>query len=266
MSTVRGKRRRPAGAVPARRAPTEPVRRARTTVRREIGGVPMSTVLLSAAMLIALVGGLAFAFDLIPDFGPGPTPTAAPITPRPLPSGLGPPSATPLAIPPAAPAGDGTQATIETRLGNIVMELYTDSSPVAAQNFINLADAGFYNGVVFHRIVPDFIIQGGDPEGTGGGGPGYTIPDEPLVGTYTRGTVAMARTGAPNSQGSQFFVVVADSPNLAQGSNGNPYAIFGRVVSGMDVVDRIVAMPNAGDPGNEALDPVVMDRVTIQRP
>lgn len=268
MSTARGKRRRPAGAVPARRAPTEPVRRVRTTARREIGGVPMSTVLLSAAMLIALVGGLAFAFDLVPDLGPGPTPTAAPVTPRPLPSGLGPPSATPLASPPAAPAGDGTQATIETRLGNIVMELYTDSSPVAAQNFINLADAGFYNGVVFHRIIPDFMIQGGDPEGTGSGGPGYTIQDDPVVGEYLRGMVAMARPAGqggsliPNSQGSQFFIVVADSSFLS----GGGYSIFGRVVSGMDVADQIVVMPNAGEPGNEALDPVVMDRVAIQRP
>ena len=143
------------------------------------------------------------------------------------------------------------------------MELYTDSSPVAATNFINLAEAGFYEGVPFHRIVPGFMIQGGDPTGTGGGGPGYTIPDEPLVGEYTRGTVAMARTGAPNSQGSQFFIVVADSPNLSAGSNGNPYAIFGRVESGMDVADEIVS----GEASRElAVDPVLITRVTIQRP
>lgn len=271
MSTVRGKRRRPAGAAPERREPNAPVRRATPPARREIGGVPMSTVLLSAAMLIALVGGLAFAFDLIPDFGPGPTPPPGAVTPRPLPSGLAPPDATPLANPPAAPAGNGTRATIETRLGNIVMELYTDSSPVAAQNFINLADAGYFDGIVFHRIVPDFVIQGGDPEGTGGGGPGYTIKDDVVVGEYVRGVVAMARpanqdqSAIPDSQGSQFFIVLDDS--VAQDlSKAGLYAIFGNVVEGMDVVDEIAAMPAGGAGGQTALDPVVMDRVTIQRP
>ncbi|MBA2556984.1 MAG: peptidylprolyl isomerase, partial [Chloroflexi bacterium] len=130
---------------------------------------------------------------------------------------------------PAEPAGDGTTATISTELGDVTIELYTDSAPVAAANFINLAESGFYEGVVFHRIVPDFMIQGGDPEGTGIGGPGYTIPDEPYAGQYTRGTVAMARTAAPNSQGSQFFIVVADSPFL----EGGGYTIFGNVTSGM---------------------------------
>src|SRR6266545_4684552 len=110
------------------------------------------------------------------------------------------PSPSPLASPPAAPSGDGTTATIHTDLGDIIFELYTDSAPVAATNFINLAQAGFYNGVGFHRLVPDFMIQGGDPEGTGGGGPGYMIQDEPVVGDYTRGIVAMARTTAPDSQ------------------------------------------------------------------
>jgi peptidyl-prolyl cis-trans isomerase B (cyclophilin B) len=221
----------------------------------------MSTVLLSAAMLIALVGGLAFAFGLVPDFGPGPTASPGSVTPRPLPSGLGPPDATPLASPPAAPAGNGTRATI-------VMELYTDSSPVAAQNFINLADAGFFDGIVFHRIVPDFVIQGGDPEGTGGGGPGYTIKDDAVVGEYVRGTVAMARPAGqggsliPDSQSSQFFIVLADSVAQELPKSGM-YAIFGNVIEGMDVVDQIAAMPASGQ---NALDPIVMDRVTIQRP
>jgi cyclophilin family peptidyl-prolyl cis-trans isomerase len=215
-----------------------------------------------AVILIGLVG-LAYALGWI---GPGASPSPSP---QPSLSGLQPPAATPLANPPAAPAGDGTTATITTEFGDIVIELYTDSSPVAAQNFINLAEAGFYDGVVFHRLVPEFMIQGGDPQGTGGGGPGYTIPDEPIVGEYTRGTVAMARTRAPNSQGSQFFIVVKDSAFLA---NANPgYAIFGRVLSGMEVVDEIVALPTANDEpggrGGTALDPVpVMDEVTIQRP
>ena len=153
-----------------------------------------------------------------------------------------------------------------TDLGDITFELFTDSAPVASENFINLADAGFYDGTVFHRLVPDFMIQGGDPEGTGGGGPGYTIQDEPIVGAYNRGVVAMARTSAPNSQGSQFFIIVKDSPFLADGN----YTIFGNVTSGMDVVDAIVSMPTAGDEpngqGGTALDPVVMDSVTIEGP
>ena len=177
-----------------------------------------------------------------------------------------PPSATPLASPPAAPVGDGTTATISTELGEITFEIFNQSAPVASENFINLADVGYYDGVVFHRLVPDFMIQGGDPEGTGRGGPGYTIQDEPIVGDYTRGIVAMARSSAPNSQGSQFFIIVKDSPFLASGG----YTIFGRVLTGMDVVDQIVGMPTAnnepGGRGGTALDPVVMDSVTIDRP
>ena len=179
---------------------------------------------------------------------------------------LAPPNATPLANPPAAPAGDGTTATITTDLGTIVIELYTDSAPVATQNFINLADAGYYDGVVFHRLVPDFMIQGGDPEGTGRGGPGYMIRDEPIVGDYNRGVVAMARTAAPNSQGSQFFIIVKDSPFL----EGGGYTIFGNVVSGMEVVDQLVLLPTAnnepGGRGGTALNPPIMRSVTIERP
>jgi cyclophilin family peptidyl-prolyl cis-trans isomerase len=201
--------------------------------------------------------------------GPGVTPSPSP-APRPSFANLAPPSATPLADPPAAPAGDGTTATIVTDLGTIVMELYTDSSPVAAQNFINLAEMGFYNGVVFHRIVPGFMIQGGDPEGTGRGGPGYEIKDDPVVGDYRRGQVAMARPGnpdgsmIPDSAGSQFFILVEDSSFLSIGG----YQIFGNVVQGMEVVDQIVNAPNDGSEGNggRPLGPVIMRSVTIQRP
>ena len=220
----------------------------------------------SAAVVVVLLAGVAAYFlGLIPGFGPGgatPAPTARPSF------AVQPPSATPLANPPAEPSGNGTTATISTELGDIEIELYTDSAPVASENFINLAEAGFYNGVVFHRLVPGFMIQGGDPDGTGGGGPGYTIQDEPLVGEYTRGTVAMARTSAPDSQGSQFFIVVDDSEFLADVENH--YTIFGTVVSGMDVVDEIVDMPTANDEptgsGGTALDPLPMTSVTIDRP
>jgi len=210
--------------------------------------------------MVAVLAVLAYALGFIPGTGPAPSPTTA-ATPRPT-FNVGPPSATPLASPPASPAGDGTTATIETALGNVTFEVFTESSPVAAENFINLAEAGYYSGVGFHRIIPGFMIQGGDPDGTGRGGPGYTIVDEPVVGGYTRGMVAMARSSAPNSQGSQFFIMVGDEPQL----NGGGYAIFGRVTSGMDVVDRIVAGETTGPSNDLAVDPVAMTRVTIERP
>jgi cyclophilin family peptidyl-prolyl cis-trans isomerase len=174
---------------------------------------------------------------------------------------LGPPDATPLAKAPDKPAGDGTTATIATAKGDVVIELYTLSAPVASQNFINLAEAGFYRNVVFHRIVPNFMIQGGDPTGTGRGGPGYTIRDEPFAGDYVRGTVAMARTPAPNSQGSQFFIVVGDASFLDR-----TYTIFGRVKSGMEAVDAIVNGPRGGPREDEAQSPVAMLSVTVRRP
>ncbi|MEP7361317.1 MAG: peptidylprolyl isomerase [Chloroflexota bacterium] len=220
-------------------------------------------LILAGIGVIAAVVVLAYAAGWIGK--PGASPSPSPV-PRPSFANLAPPSATPLANPPATPSGDGTTATIVTDLGTITMELYTDSAPVATQNFINLANAGFYNGIDFHRLVPGFMIQGGDPSGTGGGGPGYTIQDELVVGAYNRGVVAMARNSAANSQGSQFFIVVADSPFLV----GGKYVIFGNVTSGMDVVDQIVQMPTANDEpngdGGTALNPVFMRSVTIQRP
>ncbi|MEA2621281.1 MAG: hypothetical protein QOH61_191 [Chloroflexota bacterium] len=181
-------------------------------------------------------------------------------------SGLyAPPAATPLANPPSQPASSGVKATIETKLGRIVVEVFDQSAPVAATNFLNLASAGYYNGVVFHRLVPGFVIQGGDPTGTGGGGPGYTIQDEPVVGDYARGIVAMARTGQVDSAGSQFFIVLDDAARRSLDA-ARTYVIFGRVTEGMDVVDAIAAMPNSGGRTNAAIDPVAMDRVTVQRP
>ena len=233
--------------------PPPSARRSSSTTWLALGGVGVVAALVVLAFAAVWIGKA------------GATPSPSPV-PRPSFANLAPPSATPLASPPAAPAGDGTTATIVTDLGTIVMELYTDSAPVATTNFINLASVGFYDGSPFHRLVPDLMIQGGDPLGTGGGGPGYTIQDEPVVGSYTRGVVAMARTSAPNSQGSQFFIVVKDSPFLA----GGGYTIFGNVTQGMDVVDQIVSMPTANDDpggtGGTALHPVLMRSVTIQRP
>lgn len=185
---------------------------------------------------------------------------------------LKPPSATPLTVVPAAPVVGGGTATIETPQGNIVIQLYGGSAPVATANFVQLARAGWYDGVVFQRIVPGFVIQGGDgeygrepnldPAHLGQGGPGYTIVDEPVVGNYVRGAVAMARTSQPNSAGSQFFICLADLTGRLDRAGG--YVIFGHVVNGMDVVDRIAALPNSGPPANLALQPVPMTRVTIQ--
>jgi cyclophilin family peptidyl-prolyl cis-trans isomerase len=157
-----------------------------------------------------------------------------------------PPEATPNPVPMEVPSGDGTAVRLTTDEGDIVIGLYNESAPVAAENFLNLAESGYYDDVGFHRAVPGFVLQGGDPEGTGGGGPGYGIADEEVVGEYGRGIVAMARTPAPNSQGSQFFFVLDDAAGGALES-ARTYAIFGRVLEGMDVVDRIVESRPASD-------------------
>jgi cyclophilin family peptidyl-prolyl cis-trans isomerase len=186
------------------------------------------------------------------------------------------PSPSPSRIQTASPGGSAgpTTATIETPLGNIVIALAPETAPIAAANFVKLAEAGYYDGVVFHRLVPAFVIQGGDGQYgkadaydaayVGQGGPGYTIKDEPVVGDYVRGAVAMARTPAPDSQGSQFFICLADLSGRLDKAGG--YVIFGQVVSGMEVVDAIAAGPNSGGTANQALEPVPMTRVTISRP
>jgi peptidyl-prolyl cis-trans isomerase B (cyclophilin B) len=114
--------------------------------------------------------------------------------------------------------------------------------------------------------VPGFVIQGGDPTGTGGGGPGYTIQDEPVTAAFHRGTLAMARTPAPNSEGSQFFIVLSDDvgPGLATANPG--YAIMGEVTAGMATVDAIAGMPNSGEPNYAAIHPLAMDSVTVSNP
>lgn len=128
------------------------------------------------------------------------------------------------------------EVTLSTTEGDIVIEVFKDKVPKTAQNFVDLANKGFYNEVIFHRVIPGFMIQGGDPTGTGAGGPGYKFDDEPFDGEYTRGTVAMANAG-PNTNGSQFFIMHADYP-LPQN-----YVIFGKVISGMDAVDKIANTP-----------------------
>jgi cyclophilin family peptidyl-prolyl cis-trans isomerase len=160
-----------------------------------------------------------------------------------------------------------TKATIATDKGTIEIELYTKGAPKAAANFITLAKKGYYDGVVFHRLVPGFVIQGGDGEyghadkldrgRLGTGGPGYKFEDEPFEGDYVRGAVAMANAG-PNTNGSQFFICIDD---LSGGRLPKKYTIFGMVTSGMDAVDAIAAAKrDARDQPNE---PVAMKSVVI---
>lgn len=146
-------------------------------------------------------------------------------------------------------------AKIETTVGTIEIELLDDAAPKTVENFVTLAKKGFYDGVIFHRVVPGFVIQGGDPEGTGMGGPGYKFADEPVTMGYARGTVAMANSG-PNTNGSQFFICLDDLPSLPP-----KYTIFGAVASGLATVDAIAK--GATGPGDRPLEPVKMTRVTI---
>ena len=126
----------------------------------------------------------------------------------------------------------GKQIRITTTKGDIVFTLYYKDAPKTVSNFVYLAKGGFYDGLTFHRRVEGFVIQGGDPNGNGTGGPGYQFPDEPVKYPYNRGIVAMANSG-PNTNGSQFFIMLADTPLPPN------YSVFGMVTSGMDVVDKI---------------------------
>lgn len=174
----------------------------------------------------------------------------------------------PTAQPAPLAAGETRTVSITTDLGDILIHIQGDLSPIAAGNFVALAGCGFYDGVVFHRVVPGFVIQGGDGENgrspnvdpslVGTGGPGYTIKDEPVTAIYGRGIVAMARSSQPNSVGSQFFIVLDDGARTSlQGAN--TYQIVGKVASGMDTVDAIAAAADAELPS----DPVVMTHVTV---
>ena len=145
-------------------------------------------------------------------------------------------------------------AVIETTAGTLTADLFASDAPRTVNNFVFLAREGFYEGVIFHRVIEGFMIQGGDPTGRGTGGPGYKFADEPVTRAYTRGTLAMANAG-PNTNGSQFFVMHADyrlPPN---------YTIFGKLNAGMDVVDTIATAPTASQ--DRPKDPVSITSVTI---
>ena len=151
--------------------------------------------------------------------------------------------------------------TLETNKGNITIELFENDAPKTAQNFLTLVNKGFYNGLIFHRVISGFMIQGGDPTGTGMGGPGYKFADELNPATpsykagYKRGVVAMANAG-PNTNGSQFFIMHADYPLP------NAYTIFGKVVEGLDVVDKIASVQVGAN--DKPVAPVTMTKVTAE--
>jgi cyclophilin family peptidyl-prolyl cis-trans isomerase len=149
-----------------------------------------------------------------------------------------------------------TTATIHTNHGAIELELYPADAPKTVDNFVKLAKDGFYDGVVFHRVIPDFMIQGGDPTGTGAGGPGYQFEDEFNDHKVVRGALAMANAG-PNTNGSQFFIVTTEAAAWLDGK----HTVFGRVTSGMDVVDAISGVSRDGR--DRPHEDVTMERVEI---
>jgi cyclophilin family peptidyl-prolyl cis-trans isomerase len=161
-----------------------------------------------------------------------------------------------------------TSATITTDLGDIDVDLFDSAAPKATKNFVDLAQKGYYDGVVFHRVIPGFVIQAGDGQHgkkdsldrgrVGTGGPGYTFEDEPVQGDYVRGSLAMANAG-PNTNGSQFFICTAD----LTGRLPKNYTLFGQVTKGLDVVDQIVGAPRDGK--DLPHDPVAMTAVTIHQ-
>ena len=159
-----------------------------------------------------------------------------------------------------------TSATIATDKGDIEVDLFTTDAPKAAQNFIDLAKKGFYDDVVFHRVIPGFVAQAGDGQhgkksslnkgSVGTGGPGYKFEDEPIKGDYVRGALAMANAG-PNTNGSQFFIVTTDAAPWLDGK----HTVFGRVTSGMEAVDAIEGAPTG--PGDRPSEDAVIERVDL---
>ncbi len=150
-------------------------------------------------------------------------------------------------------------ALMKTSVGDITIELNAVGTPNTVNNFVHLARNKFYDGTIFHRAIKGFMIQGGDPEGTGMGGPGYKFDDEPFQGEYAKGTIAMANAG-PNTNGSQFFIMHTDYPLPKN------YVIFGNVVDGVDIVDMVAEAPVKQSPQGEMsqpVEPVKVESVTI---
>ena len=155
------------------------------------------------------------------------------------------------------------EAIIEMENGDVMkLELYPDIAPNTVRNFISLANKGFYDGVIFHRVIPGFMIQGGDPQGVGVGGPGYSIKGEFKANGFennlkhTKGVISMARSMSPNSAGSQFFIMVADSPHL-----DGQYAAFGKVTEGIEAAEKIVAVKR--NRSDKPLEDQRMKKITV---
>ncbi len=151
------------------------------------------------------------------------------------------------------------EATLSTSMGDITIALTASATPITVNNFVTLSEKKFYDKTIFHRVIKGFMIQGGDPDGTGRGGPGYKFDDEPFEGQYTRGTVAMANAG-PNTNGSQFFIMHKDT------ALPHAYVIFGNVIKGIEVVDKIAESPvDPKGEGSTPVTPVVINSVTITK-
>lgn len=217
-------------------------------------GIRAARRLVLGAAIVALVDGCSV-------FGASPTPHIP--CPTQVPSGS---QITTL-------LANGSNAVVQTSKGSFTISLYGDKAPVATANFVALARCGFYDGITFHRVVAGFIIQAGDPQtkknqgvfdGLGTGGPGYGFAIEPPAAglTYDKYMVAMANTGQPDSNGSQFFIDLADISSLSP-----TFTIFGKVIDGTDVVDAIGQVPTNGTPDtgpqNVPLDPVVIQSITV---
>lgn len=210
------------------------------------GGFPWKPLLALAAVMVIAVAGILTLLKGGPSGAGGTCPTSQP---------------------PALAGGQTRTVTMGTEKGTITIKLEADLSPIAVGNFAALVGCGYYDGIVFHRTAAlqdgtPFVIQGGDPTGTGSGGPGYEIKDEPVTATYGRGVVAMARAARPDSVGSQFFIVLDDAARAALES-ANTYQIIGHVTAGMDVADAIFAA-SAGE--ELPATPVKMTTVTITNP
>jgi len=147
-------------------------------------------------------------------------------------------------------------ATMHTNHGPIQLELFDEDAPKTVENFRKLSADGFYDGVVFHRVIPDFMIQGGDPEGTGTGGPGYTFEDEINEHKVVRGALAMANAG-PDTNGSQFFLVTVDEAPWLDGK----HTVFGRITAGMETVDKIEGLPT--DARDRPTEPALIERIEL---
>lgn len=155
---------------------------------------------------------------------------------------------------------------ITTNKGVMTGQLYPEAAPLAVSSFVSLAEREYFDGLIFHRIVPGFVVQTGDPTGTGGGGPGYSFADEPIPSelTYSRGTIAMANSG-PDTNGSQFFICLADLPD----SFPRNYTIFGQIEAGFEVLDELAAIPLTVNPAMDELSkptaPALVESIRIER-